>query len=164
MSMPPPFQAPFPGYMPSMPPIPDDIVKIIKEHVDKRLDDVMEGKDDKYREKFKHYVHEMMSSVDSSHHHEDEDFYSEIECLHNKIHCLQKMANEGKSMFELEKELHDDLKDLSHEEKRVFSALVRADGPLSLSSMIGISCEDFMKHMKCLGKKIHEHHKKHDKK
>ena len=59
MSMPPPFQAPFPGYMTSMPPIPDDIVKIIKEHVDTRLDDVMEGKDDKYREKFKHYVHEM---------------------------------------------------------------------------------------------------------
>lgn len=155
----PPFQPPpFPGFMPSMPPIPDDIIKIIKEHVDKRLDEIMEGKDSSFRDKFKHYVHEMTNT----NHHSEEKEYSEIECLYKKLYELQKCSSEGKSMIEIEKNFHEEMEDLSHEEKRVFSALVRADGPISLSCMIGMSCEDFMKHMKCLGKKIHEHKHKHE--
>ena len=59
--------------------------------------------------------------------------------------------------------IYDDIKDISPEEKRVFSSLLRADGPLSLSYMTGIHYDDFIKHMECLGKKIHEHHKQHSK-
>ena len=149
-----------PSFMPPLPPIPEDIVKTIKEHVDKRLDEVMEGKDEKYRDKFKHYVSKMVSPHKTS----DEkcDCYSEIECLYKKLHELQKCSHEGKSMIEIEKCFYDDIKDISPEEKRVFSSLLRADGPLSLSYMTGIHYDEFVKHMECLGKKIHEHHKEHE--
>lgn len=156
-----PFQAPpfSPSFMPPFPPLPDDIAKTIKEHVDKRLDEVMEGKDEKFRDKFKHYVSKMMTNHNS--HDEKCDYYSEIECLYKKLHDLQKCSHEGKSMIEIEKCFYEDIKDITPEEKRVFSSLLRADGPLSLSYMTGIHYDDFIKHMECLGKKIHEHHHKH---
>lgn len=159
MSMAPPFQPPsFPGFVPPIPPMPDEIIKNIKEHVDKRLDEVMEGKDTKYKDKFKHYVLSMMPKNSGSY----EEGYSEMECLYMKLFDLQKKAHDGKSLIEIEHEFHDMIKDLSHEEKRIFSSLLRADGPLSLSFMLGIQYDDFIHHMKCLGKKIHEHckHKK----
>ena len=159
----PPFQAPsFPGFVPPMPPFPEEILKNIKEHVDKRLDEVMEGKDAKYKEKFKHYV---MSMIPSDNHGEHPKHHcSEIECLYMKLFELQKKAHEGKSLIEIEHEFHDKIKDLSQEEKRIFSSLLRSDGPLSLSFMLGIQYEDFLQHMKCLGKKIHHHcHETHEK-
>jgi hypothetical protein len=156
MSIAPPFQTPpFPGFMPSMPNFPDEIIKNIKEHVDKRLDEVMEGKDTKYKDKFKHYVMSMMPK--DGHHDSEKKKCSELECLYMKLYDLQKKAHEGKSLIEIEHEFHDKIKDLSHEEKRIFSSLLRSDGPLSLSFMLGIQYEDFINHMKCLGKKIHEH-------
>ena len=158
----PPFQPPppFPGFNQLLPPLPEEMSKMIKEHVDKRLDEVMEGKDDKYREKFKHYVSEMMGDDT---HHESKHECGELECLYMKLYDLQKKSHEGKSMIELEKEFQDEIKDLEHEEKRIFSSLLRSDGPLSLSFMLGIQYDDFIKHMKCLGKKIREHHHKHTK-
>ena len=76
---------------------------------------------------------------------------------HNLYRKNEAIQGEVRSLIEIEHEFHDMIKDLSHEEKRIFSSLLRADGPLSLSFMLGIQYDDFIHHMKCLGKKIHEH-------
>lgn len=149
--------------MPPMPPIPNDIVKIIKEHVDSRLDEIMSSKDNKFHHDFKRYVASML--------HEDKEDESWECCelmkekaglghLYCTIFDFQKKSNEGKSMMEIESDFFKEIEDITPEEKRVFSSLLRSEGPHILSNIIGFSFDDYLKHMKELGSKIHHAHKK----
>lgn len=140
-------------YMP-MPPIPNDIVDIIKKHVDNRLDEVMQGKDEKLQKEFKKFISTMTPHHDGKEDEHTSHKKSYMEALYCKIHHLQKEIHEGKPIIEIERELHEHHTDLSNDEKRVFSSLLRADGPYTLAGMIGIDYDDYIKHMKCLGKRF----------
>lgn len=157
-----------------MPPMPDDVVKTIRKHVDDRLDEVMAGGDKKLSKEFEKYISNMMYSSDElikqlakhvekhfEHHKGKEDVphrYKEspIHALYHKINCYQKKIHEGTSIMDVEKEVYEHHPDLSHNEKRVFAALLRADGPYTLSSMIGISYHDFNELMEKIGERFVE--------
>lgn len=139
-------------YMP-MPPMPNDIADIIKKHVDNRLDEVMHGKDEKLQKEFKKFISSMMPHDGK----EDEHIShkkSPMEALYCKLHHYQKEIHQGKSIMDIEKELHEHHTDLSNDEKRVFSSLLRADGPYTLAGMIGIDYDTYIEHMKCLGERF----------
>ena len=160
--------------LPTLPPLHDELVKNIHKHVDERLDEVMAGGDKKLSKEFEKYISNMMSSSDDlikklakhvekhfEHHEGKEDVphrYKEspIHALYHKIHCYQKKIHEGTSIMDVEKEVYEHHPDLSHNEKRVFAALLRADGPYTLSSMIGISYHDFNELMEKIGERFVE--------
>ena len=92
---------------------------------------------------------------------EDEDEEREEDYLCQLFHCVNyhhKRIREGKSVFEIEEEITKKHKDITPEESKVLYALLKSDGPVSLSHAIGMEVEDFICHMKELGRKMHTEH------
>lgn len=147
-----------------LPPLPDDIVRTIHKFVDERLDVVMEGKDEKLNKQFEKYicdtVNDYLKKHGFSNNKTEEEVHishkkSPMEALYCKLHHYQKEVYEGKPLMEVEKEIYSNY-DFSNEQKRVFSSLIRADSPYSLSSMIGMNYDDYISHMEHLGERFLE--------
>lgn len=156
-----------PNSMPPLPPLHDELIKTIHKHVDDRLDEVMAGKDEKLYKEFEKYIcHIMKKHTKSCSHHDTAEeevptiIYKEkkspLHCLYEKIHSSQKKVQEGTPIMEVEKELHEMLPEMSHEEKRVFASLLRADGPYTLSGMIGIPYDEYKELMCKIGERLVE--------
>ena len=153
---------PTPPYSPHpllpMPPMPDDVVKTIRKHVDDRLDEVMAGKDEKLYKEFEKYIcHILEKHKKSCYKHDDDEVLthkkSPMEALYCTLHKHQKSIHEGKSIMELEHEIWKE-HDLCPEEKRVLASLLRADGPYTLAGMIGMPYETYIEFMGKLGERF----------
>ena len=83
-----------------------------------------------------------------------DDEKSDLEVLFCEIVDHHKHIKKGKSIFEIEGEISEKYKDMSPEETRVLSCLLRSDGPVHLSSMINMSVDDFIETMRHLGKRF----------
>lgn len=86
---------------------------------------------------------------------EEKDHLCKLFCCINYHHLK---IREGKSIFDVEKEILDKHKDLSNEEHKVLYALLKSDGPVALSHAVGMELDDFIETMKSLGKKLHAEH------
>ena len=91
-------------------PMPDDIVKMIRKHVDDRLDEVMAGKDEKLYYEFEKYIcHILEKHKKSCYKHDDDESLtykkSPMEALYCTLHKHQKDIHEGRSMMEVEHEI-----------------------------------------------------------
>ena len=155
---------PTPPYSPHpllpMPPMPDDVVKTIRKHVDDRLDEVMAGKDEKLYNEFEKYIcHILEKHKKTCYKHDDDESLtykkSPMEALYCTLHKHQKCIHERKSMMEVEHEIWKE-HDLCPEEKRVLASLLRADGPYTLSGMIGMPYETYIEFMGKLGARFVE--------
>ena len=153
---------PTPPYSPHpllpLPPMPDDVIKTIRKHVDDRLDEVMAGKDEKLYHEFEKYIcHILEKHKKSCSKHDDDEVLtykkSPMEALYCTLHKHQKSIHEGKSIMELEHEVWKE-HDLCPEEKRVLASLLRADGPYTLAGMIGMPYETYIEFMGKLGERF----------
>ena len=153
---------PTPPYSPHpllpMPPMPDDVIKTIRKHVDDRLDEVMAGKDEKLYHEFEKYIcHILEKHKKTCYKHDDNEVLTHkklpMEALYCTLHKHQKSIHEGKSIMELEHEIWKE-HDLCPEEKRVLASLLRADGPYTLSGMIGMPYETYIEFMGKLGERF----------
>lgn len=153
---------PTPPYSPHpllpLPPMPDDVVKTIRKHVDDRLDEVMAGKDEKLYHEFEKYIcHILEKHKKTCFRHDDDKVLtykkSPMEALYCTLHKHQKSIHEGKSIMELEHEIWKE-HDLCPEEKRVLASLLRADGPYTLAGMIGMPYETYIEFMGKLGERF----------
>jgi hypothetical protein len=153
---------PTPPYSPHpllpVPPMPDDVVKTIRKHVDDRLDEVMAGKDEKLYHEFEKYIcHILEKHKKTCYKHDDDESLtykkSPMEALYCTLHKHQKSIHEGKSIMELEHEVWKE-HDLCPEEKRVLASLLRADGPYTLAGMIGMPYETYIEFMGKLGERF----------
>lgn len=153
---------PTPPYSPHpllpLPPMPDDVVKTIRKHVDDRLDEVMAGKDEKLYHEFEKYIcHILEKHKKTCYKHDDDEVLtykkSPMEALYCTLHKHQKSIHEGKSIMELEHEIWKE-HDLCPEEKRVLASLLRADGPYTLAGMIGMPYETYIEFMGKLGERF----------
>lgn len=141
-----------------IPPMPDDVVKTIRKHVDDRLDEVMAGKDEKLYHEFEKYIcHILEKHKKTCYKHDDDEVLtykkSPMEALYCTLHKHQKSIHEGKSIMELEHEIWKE-HDLCPEEKRVLASLLRADGPYTLAGMIGMPYETYIEFMGKLGERF----------
>ena len=141
-----------------MPPMPDDVIKTIRKHVDDRLDEVMAGKDEKLYHEFEKYIcHILEKHKKTCFRHDDDEVLtykkSPMEALYCTLHKHQKSIHEGKSIMELEHEIWKE-HDLCPEEKRVLASLLRADGPYTLAGMIGMPYETYIEFMGKLGERF----------
>lgn len=165
---------PFPSVppVPFMPPLPtgEELQKLIRSTVEGTIIDVMNNPGSELGGIIKKHVkesmecEEMMSKLAKKVHHynvgdddedDDEDEKSELEvlfCTVNDHHT--HMHHHGKSLMDIEHEIASHHPDMSAEESRVLSCLLRTDGPVRLASMIGMSVDDFIEHMKHLGKRF----------
>lgn len=169
---------PFPGVpaMPFMPPgapLPtgEDLTKMIRGTVESTIIDVMNNPSSELGHIIKKHVKESMECKDMMeklskkvynhiHHEEDEDDEkSDLEFLFCEIVDYHKHIMKGKSVFEIEGELSEKHKDMSPEETRVLSCLLRSDGPVRLSAIAGMTVDHFIDTMRYLGKRFREHHK-----
>ena len=161
---------PFPSVpMPFMPgPFPqaDELQKIVKSSVESTIIDVMNNpsnelgqiirkhvKDSLECDELMHKIKHKLDGVETVTHHDK----SYLEHLFCEIVDYHKHIMSGKSIFDIEHEIMDKHKDLSSEETKVLSCLLRADGPVRLASMIGMDVDDFIEMMKHLGKRFKEH-------
>ena len=153
---------PTPPYSPHpllpLPPMPDDVIKTIRKHVDDRLDEVMAGKDEKLYHEFEKYIcHILEKHKKTCFRHDDDEVLtykkSPMEALYCTLHKHQKSIHEGKSIMELEHEVWKE-HDLCPEEKRVLASLLRADGPYTLAGMIGMPYETYIEFMGKLGERF----------
>ena len=141
-----------------MPPMPDDVVKTIRKHVDDRLDEVMAGKDEKLYHEFEKYIcHILEKHKKTCFRHDDDESLtykkSPMEALYCTLHKHQKSVHDGKSLMEIEHEIRKE-HDLCPEEKRVLASLLRADGPYTLAGMIGMPYETYIEFMGKLGERF----------
>lgn len=158
---------PFPGVpMPFVPPVipqGEELQKLIRNSVETTIIDVMNNPGNELGSIIKKHVKESMEcseTIDSlskklhkcEHHHEHEK--GDLETIYCKIIDFHKHIADGKSIFEIETEISDKHKDLTPEESKVFSCLLRSDGPVRLASMMGMSIDDFIETMKKLGKRF----------
>ena len=153
---------PTPPYSPHpllpLPPMPDDVIKTIRKHVDDRLDEVMAGKDEKLYKEFEKYIgHILEKHKKTCYKHDGDEVLtykkSPMEALYCALHKHQKSIHEGKSIMELEHEIWKE-HDLCPEEKRVLASLLRADGPYTLAGMIGMPYETYIEFMGKLGERF----------
>lgn len=161
---------PFPNVpMPFMPgPFPqaDELQKIIKSSVESTIIDVMNNPSSELGHVIKKHVkeslecdelmHKIKHKLDASGH-EGHHSKSYLEHLFCEIVDYHKHIMGGKPIFDIEHEIADKHKDLSTEETKVLSCLLRSDGPVKLASMIGMEVDDFIETMKHLGKRFQEH-------
>ena len=143
-----------------LPPMPDDIIKTIRKHVDDRLDEVMAGKDEKLYHEFEKYIcHILEKHKKTCYKHDDDESLtykhkkSPMEALYCTLHKHQKDIHEGRSMMEVEHEIWKE-HELCPEEKRVLASLLRADGPYTLAGMIGMPYETYIEFMGKLGERF----------
>ena len=119
------------------------------------------------KEEYKKHKRELEHSNDSDDEDEEEEYEEKEEYYLCKLfHCVNyhhERIREGKSVFEIEEEITNKHKDITPEESKVLYALLKSDGPVSLSHAIGMEVEDFIGHMKELGRKMNtEHEEKHE--
>ncbi len=161
---------PFPSVppMPFMPtpPMPDDLHKTIKGVVESTIIDVMNNPSSELGNIIKKHVKESieckevmdkLSKKVHNHMHnieDKDDEKSDLEFLFCEIVDHHKHIKKGKSIFEIEGEISEKHKDMSPEETRVLSCLLRSDGPVRLSSMINMEVDDFIETMRHLGKRF----------
>lgn len=161
---------PFPTVppMPFMPhpPSPDDLHKTIRSTVESTIIDVMNNPSSELGNIIKKHVKESIECKEvmdklskKVHHHmhnieDTDDEKSDLEVLFCEIVDHHKHIKKGKSIFEIEGEISEKHKDMSPEETRVLSCLLRSDGPVHLSSMINMSVDDFIETMRHLGKRF----------
>lgn len=161
---------PFPSVppMPFMPtpPMPDDLHKTIKGVVESTIIDVMNNPSSELGNIIKKHVKESMECKEvmdklskKVHNHmhnieDKDDEKSDLEFLFCEIVDHHKHIKKGKSIFEIEGEISEKHKDMSPEETRVLSCLLRSDGPVRLSSMINMEVDDFIETMRHLGKRF----------
>lgn len=166
---------PFPSVppVPFMPPLPngEELQKLIKSTVENTIIDVMNNPGSELGGIIKKHVKESMECEDMMkklakkvHHYNvgdddgDDDkveVHSDLEtlfCTVNDYHT--HMHHHGKSLMDIEHEISSQHPDMSAEESRVLSCLLRTDGPVRLSSMIGMNVDEFIEHMKHLGKRF----------
>ena len=161
---------PFPNVpMPFMPgPFPqaDELQKIIKSSVESTIIDVMNNPSNELGQVIKKHVKESLECDELMHKikHKLDDVEtmvhhgkSYLEHLFCEIVDYHKHIMAGKPIFDIEHEIADKHKDLSTEERKVLSCLLRSDGPVRLASMIGMEVDDFIETMKHLGKRFQEH-------
>ena len=161
---------PFPSVpMPFMPnPFPpgEDLQKTIKSAVEATIIDVMNNPSNELGKVIKHHVkesiecdeiidklHKKLHKCEHGEEHKDDE-KSDLEVLFCTIVDHHKHITEGKSIFEIEGEISDKHKDMSPEETKVLSCLLRSDGPVRLSPMVGMSVDDFIDTMRKLGKRF----------
>lgn len=145
-----------------------DFHKKVKELVIKLSDD--EKFVDKLKHKFltkeeykkhKRELERRHQSVEVYDEEEEEDEERDEDYLCQLFHCVNyhhERIREGKSVFEIEEEITSKHKDITPEESKVLYALLKSDGPVTLSHAIGMEVEDFICHMKELGRKMHQGH------
>lgn len=158
--------APMP-FMPSPTQINDELLKTIRGVVESTIIDVMDKPGDKLGEIIKKHVKESMECKEMMEHLSDKVHHhmrghhdkSDLEYLYCEIIEHHKHIAKGKSIFEIEGEIAEEHKDLSPEETRVLSCLLRSDGPVRLAGMINMDVDDFIDTMKHLGKRFKEHKK-----
>ena len=161
---------PFPNVpMPFMPgPFPqaDELQKIIKSSVESTIIDVMNNPSNELGQVIKKHVKESLECDELMHKikHKLDDVEtmvhhgkSYLEHLFCEIVDYHKHIMAGKPIFDIEHEIANKHKDLSTEETKVLSCLLRSDGPVKLASMIGMEVDDFIETMKHLGKRFQEH-------
>ena len=159
---------------PTVPPMPfmptpslnEDLHKTIRSVVESTIIDVMDKPGNKLGEIIKKHVKESMECKEvmdklskKVHHHmhnieDTDDEKSDLEVLFCEIVDHHKHIKKGKSIFEIEGEISEKHKDMTPEETRVLSCLLRSDGPVHLSSMINMSVDDFIETMRHLGKRF----------
>lgn len=164
---------------PTVPPMPfmptpslnEDLHKTIRSVVESTIIDVMDKPGDKLGEIIKKHVKESMECKEvmdklskKVHHHmhnieDTDDEKPDLEVLFCEIVDHHKHIMKGKSVFEIEGELSEKHKDMSPEETRVLSCLLRSDGPVRLSAIAGMTVDHFIDTMRHLGKRFKEHHK-----
>jgi hypothetical protein len=152
-------------FMPT-PSLNDELHKTIRSVVESTIIDVMDKPGDKLGEIIKKHVKESMECKEvmdklskKVHHHmhnieDTDDEKSDLEFLFCEIVDHHKHIKKGKSIFEIEGEISEKYKDMSPEETRVLSCLLRSDGPVRLSSMINMEVDDFIETMRHLGKRF----------
>lgn len=156
--------------MPFPPPFPNvnEMQKVIKSSVEATLVDVMKHPTSELSEIFDKYIKDTVHHSDMVKHISD-DVYKKLthnehkseehaKCplmsLYHKINHYHQHIKDGKSIREVEDEIKDKHKDLTHEECRVLSCLLRSDGPVTYADMLGMKFDDFMDTMKSLGERM----------
>ena len=154
---------------PSMPTpftAPDELQKIIKSSVESTIIDVMNNPSNELGQVIRKHVKESLECDELMHkikhkldggEHKGHHGKSYLEHLFCEIVDYHKHIMGGKPIFDIEHEITDKHKDLSSEETKVLSCLLRSDGPVKLASMIGMEVDDFIETMKHLGKRFQEH-------
>ena len=152
-------------FMPA-PPMPDDLHKTIRATVENTIIDVMNNPSSELGNIIKKHVKESMECKEvmdklskkvHNHMHNIEnkdDEKSDLEFLFCEIVDHHKHIKKGKSIFEIEGEISEKHKDMTPEETRVLSCLLRSDGPVRLSGMINMDVDDFIETMRHLGKRF----------
>lgn len=170
--------SPFPGlpspvpFMPSIPSGPETD-RMMKEGISHAFIEVLKDPNEEVRtaicksmekaitsEKFINKVKSKLSKMIQSETIEEEEESNYVCCLMKKItHLHHEMDEDEKTLKEAEKEFKEYVKEITPEETRVLSVLLRSDGPYAMASMIGMEVDEFMEHLHHLGKKVHEAHK-----
>lgn len=157
------------GTMPFVPPFPNtqEMQKMIRASVESTLLDVMKHPSAEVGEIFDKYIKDTVHHSDMVKHIVD-DVYKKIshneheskpheKCplmtLHHKINEYHHHIKDGKTIREIENEIKSH-HDLSHDECRVLSCLLRGDGPVAFAEMLGMDFNEFIDIMKSLGKRF----------
>lgn len=120
-----------------------ELGNIIKKHVKESLE--CKGIIDKLSKKVHHYLDEDYS---------EDDEKSNLEVLFCEIVDQHKEIMKGKSIIEIEADYKNKHADLSDNETKVLSCLLRSDSPVRLSLIVGMSVEDFIETMMELGERF----------
>lgn len=147
------------------PPLPpaEELQKIVRSSVESTIIDVMNNPSNELGQIIKKHVKESIECDELMHKIKHKLDGSECPKEHEKS-CLEhlfcgineyhKHIMDGKSIFDVEHEISDKYKDLSKEESKVLSCLLRSDGPVRLAPFIGMEVDDFIETMKHLGKRF----------
>lgn len=156
---------PMPFPMPNMPSN-DEMAKNIRGIVEQAIVDAMNDPSNNLGNAIKKHVKDSLeceeiksklSKMIHGDYHEmqpKKDEKSDLETLFCEITKHHKHIYEGKSTIEVEHEIAAEHPDMTPEETRVLSCLLRSDGPVRLASIIGMEVETFIDTMKHLGKRF----------
>lgn len=163
---------PTPASLPFTPPFPNvaDMQKVIKSSVEATLVDVMKHPTTELSEIFDKYIKDTVHHSDMVKHisddvykklthgeHKSEEHHHKncpLMTLYDKVNDYHHHIKDGKTVREIEDKIKSEYKDLTHEECRVLSCLLRGDGPVTYAEMLGMKFEDFMDTMKSLGERM----------
>lgn len=110
------------------------------------------------KDEYKKHNKKELEIIDVDDEEEEEKEENELCKLFTCINYHHLKIREGKSVFDIEKEITEKHKDLTPNEAKVLYALLKSDGPVSLSHAIGMELDEFIENMRSLSRKIHKHH------
>lgn len=160
---------------PSVPPMPfpmpgvpsnEELTKSMRSAIENTIIDVMNNPNSELGNVIKKHVRESMECKELMDHlskkmhnlmhniEDKDDEKSDLEVLFCEIVDHHKHIMKGKSIYEIEGEICEKHKDMSPEETKVLSCLLRSDGPVRLASIVGMEIDDFIDTMKHLGKRF----------